>query len=42
MIQTDTTCGGVLFTSDDMAAWNTQQLDAFHYVLEAFKEYNQC
>lgn len=40
MLQTDPTCGGVLFTSDDMSRWNADQLDTFHEVLDQFKGHN--
>lgn len=40
MIETDTTCGGVLFTSDDMGAWSTEQLEAYHDVIDRFVAYN--
>lgn len=42
MIETDTTSGGVLFTSDSIANWNAQQLDDFHKAIEAFLEYNDA
>lgn len=40
MLKTDTTCGGVLFTSDDMSSWSSEQLDRYHEALEAFKACN--
>lgn len=42
MQRTDTTSGGVLFTSDNMADWNARQLDAFHHAVAAFRAYNQA
>lgn len=40
MLETDTSCGGVLFTSDDMSAWNEDQLARFHNALELFRAHN--
>jgi alpha-galactosidase len=40
MIDTDTSCGGVLLTSDDMGAWNADQLDAYHDAINHFREAN--
>lgn len=40
MFDIDTTCGGVLFTSDDMSSWDSEQLDRYHEAVEAFKAYN--
>ncbi len=40
MLKTDTTCGGVLFTSDDMSSWNAGQLDRFRSAVAAFLEHN--
>lgn len=37
MLETDSTCGGVLFTSDDMSAWNERQLEQFRKALARFK-----
>lgn len=42
MRTTDASCGGVMFTSDDMSAWNVHQLDEFHEMLEAFLRYNDA
>jgi hypothetical protein len=39
MIDTDTSCGGVLLTSDDMSSWNTEQLDAYHDALHRFRQH---
>ena len=40
MLFTDATCGGVLFTSDNMAEWNAGQLDRYHEVLANFRASN--
>ncbi|MDO4798733.1 MAG: alpha-galactosidase [Coriobacteriales bacterium] len=40
MLATDTSCGGVLFTSDSMTQWNTEQLDAYHAAVDRFAAYN--
>ena len=37
---TDATCGGVMFTSDDMSSWSARQLDEFHEMLDEFLRYN--
>ena len=41
MLKTDTSCGGVLFTSDDMSSWNADQLDRFHNAVAAFLANNE-
>jgi len=42
MIDTDTSCGGVLFTSDNMAAWNASQLAQYHEAVRLFREHNNA
>lgn len=42
MLKTDTSCGGVLLTSDDMSSWNADQLDRFHDALAAFLANNEA
>lgn len=42
MRTTDASCGGVMFTSDDMSAWSASQLDEFHAMLEDFRSYNDA
>ena len=36
MYQTDATCGSVLLTSDDMGAWDAEQLAAYHALVKHF------
>ena len=40
MFVTDTTCGGVLLTSDDMGAWGAAQIDKYHEAIERFRSHN--
>lgn len=40
MLETDTSCGGVLLTSDDMAAWSPTQLETFHDAVARFRKHN--
>lgn len=41
MLDIVSSCGGVLFTSDDMGQWNTEQLDAFHDLVARFLANNR-
>ena len=41
MLATDTSCGGVLLTSDNMGEWDAAQLDAYHEAIQAFASYNR-
>lgn len=41
MIDTDTSCGGVLFTSDNMAKWDADQIDTYRNALGRFRSHNQ-
>ena len=40
MLETDATCGGVLFTSDNMSSWNAEQLDRYHEAVDRFAKHN--
>ncbi len=41
MLETDASCGGVLFTSDNMGEWTAAQIDTFHDVIARFKAHNE-
>ncbi|MDO4537910.1 MAG: alpha-galactosidase [Coriobacteriales bacterium] len=42
MLDTDTSCGGVLFTSDDMGRWDSSQREAFAEAVKLFVEANRA
>lgn len=42
MLDTDTSTGGVLLTSDDMGSWNEEQLTRYHEAISRFRAHNNA